>query len=191
MAPGHTMVELHSNFTATAARPPPTAPIPPIIKSTRPSRSPKAGTIGSRPAFTFSPASDQTGKATNGWAITSAPVFACPEKWKWPVGVSLSLEAGYQRARFSADTWTLEIRPIIDKQIGPWYLAFNPAADRSWHGPGVRQGLDFEPGVKGGLQLQLKKSLVVLNITQPPATSPASILLANSNNSLFPPLIWI
>jgi hypothetical protein len=27
-------------------------------------------------------------------------------------------------------------------------LAFNPAADRSWHGPGVRQGLDFEPGAK-------------------------------------------
>ncbi len=73
-----------------------------------------------------------------------------PEKWKWPVGVSLSLEAGYQRAIFSADTWTLEIRPIIDKQIGPWYLAFNPAMDRSLHGPRVSQGLVFEPGVKVG-----------------------------------------
>ena len=64
------------------------------------------------------------------------PRVRVPEKWKWPVGVSLSLEAGYQRARFSADTWTLEIRPIIDKQIGPWYLAFNPR----WTGVGTAQG---------------------------------------------------
>jgi hypothetical protein len=58
------------------------------------------------------------------------------------------LEAGYQRAIFSADTWTLEIRPIVDKQLGPWYLAFNPACDRSWHGPSVAKGLEFAPGVK-------------------------------------------
>jgi hypothetical protein len=70
--------------------------------------------------------------------------------------VSLSLEAGYQRAIFSADTWTLEIRPIVDKQIGPWYLAFNPAANRSFHGPSVSQGLVFEPGVKVGYNFTKK-----------------------------------
>jgi hypothetical protein len=32
------------------------------------------------------------------------PRVRVPESWKWPVGASLSLEAGYQRARFSPDT---------------------------------------------------------------------------------------
>jgi hypothetical protein len=76
------------------------------------------------------------------------PRVRVPEKWRWPVGVSLSNEIGYQRAAFSPDTWTWEIRPIVDKKLGPWYLAFNPALDRSWHGPGVRQGMTFSPNVK-------------------------------------------
>jgi hypothetical protein len=76
------------------------------------------------------------------------PRVRVPEKWHWPVGVSLSNEIGYQRAAFSPDTWTWEIRPIIDKKIGPWYLAFNPAMDRSFHGPSVNQGITFSPNVK-------------------------------------------
>ena len=76
------------------------------------------------------------------------PRVRAPEKWHWPVGVSLSTEIGYQRAAFSPDTWTWEIRPIIDKKIGPWYLSFNPALDRSFHGPGVNQGVAFSPNLK-------------------------------------------
>jgi hypothetical protein len=76
------------------------------------------------------------------------PRVRVPEKWHWPVGVSLSTEIGYQRAAFSPDTWTWEIRPILDKKIGPWYLSFNPALDRSFHGPGVNQGVAFSPNVK-------------------------------------------
>jgi hypothetical protein len=45
-----------------------------------------------------------------------------PESWHWPVGVSLSNEFGYQRRDFFPDTWTWEIRPIVDKKIGRWYL---------------------------------------------------------------------
>src|SRR5258708_9802582 len=76
------------------------------------------------------------------------PRVRVPEKWHWPVGVSLSNEIGYQRRAFSPDTWTWEIRPIVDKKIGPWYLSFNPALDRSWHGPGVNQGVTFSPNAK-------------------------------------------
>ena len=36
-----------------------------------------------------------------------------------PSASSLSVEFGYQQKPFSPDTWTLEIRPIIDKTIGP------------------------------------------------------------------------
>ena len=78
------------------------------------------------------------------------PRVSIPKEWKWPVGLSLSTEIGYQRAAFSPDTWTLEIRPIIDKSIGKWYLSFNPTFDRSFHGPGTRGGLGFSPNVKIG-----------------------------------------
>lgn len=60
----------------------------------------------------------------------------------------MSKEIGYQRARFSPDTWTWEIRPIIDKQLGPSYLSFNPTIDRSWHGPSVSKGAEFSPNFK-------------------------------------------
>jgi hypothetical protein len=67
--------------------------------------------------------------------------------------VSVSTEIGYQRPIFSKDTWTWEIRPIIDKQIEKWYVAFNPALERSWHGPSVPAGVEFWPAVKVCYQL--------------------------------------
>src|SRR5207244_2895261 len=65
----------------------------------------------------------------------------------------LSQEIGYQRRKFSPDTWTWEIRPIIDKQIGPWYLSFNPTFDRSFHGESVHAGVGFSPNFKLGYDL--------------------------------------
>jgi hypothetical protein len=76
------------------------------------------------------------------------PRFRIPESWHWPVGVSLSNEIGYQRSQFSPDTWTWEIRPIVDKKIGGWYWSFNPTLDRSFHGPSVNQGVVFSPNAK-------------------------------------------
>ncbi len=78
------------------------------------------------------------------------PRVRAPESWHWRVGVSLSTEIGYQRAVFSPDTWTIEIRPIVDKTIGKLYLCFNPTVDRSFHGPSVSQGRVFSPNVKVG-----------------------------------------
>jgi hypothetical protein len=71
--------------------------------------------------------------------------------------VSVSTEIGYQRPIFSKDTWSWEIRPIIDKQLGPWYVAFNPALERSWHGPSVPAGVEFSPAVK--LSYQFNKTV--------------------------------
>lgn len=90
-------------------------------------------------------------QADGGWQWVGdhiRPRVRIPEKWHWPVGVSLSLEVGYQRAAFSPDTWTMEIRPILDKKIGRWYMSFNPTLDRSFHGPGVNKGVEFSPNVK-------------------------------------------
>ena len=78
------------------------------------------------------------------------PRFRVPETWGWPIGFSISQEIGYQRARFSPDTWTWEIRPIVDKQQGRLYWSINPALERTLHGPDVNLGLDFAPAVKVG-----------------------------------------
>jgi Putative MetA-pathway of phenol degradation len=86
-----------------------------------------------------------------GWQYVGShirPRVRAPESWHWPVGVSLSLEFGYQRSIFSTDTWTLEIRPIIDQKRGRWYWSFNPAMDRSFHGPSVNKGVEFAPSFK-------------------------------------------
>jgi hypothetical protein len=70
------------------------------------------------------------------------PRFRVPEGWGWPVGISISQEIGYSREKYSGDTWTYELRPIIDKQVGtlvrlaesgPWEVAA-----RAERGPGVR-----------------------------------------------------
>ena len=76
------------------------------------------------------------------------PRFSVPKKWNWPVGLSLSQEIGYQRRQYSVDTWTYELRPIVDKQLGRWYFAFNPAFDKSLHGQNANQGFVFSPNVK-------------------------------------------
>ena len=86
------------------------------------------------------------------------PRVRVPESWHWPVGVSLSTEIGYQRPIFSTDTWTWEIRPIIDKQLGPWYLSFNPALERSFHGASVKEGVGFSPNFKAAYAITRKFS---------------------------------
>src|SRR5216683_1711899 len=84
------------------------------------------------------------------------PRFRIPPKWKWPVGLSLSNEIGYQRRQYSVDSWTWEMRPIIDKQIGRWYLSFNPTFDKSTHGLMESQGFVFSPKCESQLRLHEK-----------------------------------
>jgi hypothetical protein len=152
VAPKHTMVEVHSNFTISG------------------SKGIEDGMIPTEHAF------HETLEITQGltpWFETGFYVFSsinrgygwqwvgdhirprvrAPEEWHLPVGLSVSFEFGYQRPEFSSDTWTLEIRPIIDKQLGKWYLSFNPTVDRSFHGPSVSQGLVFSPNFKAGYDL--------------------------------------
>ena len=87
------------------------------------------------------------------------PRVRIPEAWKWPVGLSLSGEIGYQRASHSPDTWSVEIRPIVDKDIGRLYIAFNPTFGRALHGPGVRDGFVFSPNVKASVKTIKKAAL--------------------------------
>jgi hypothetical protein len=155
VAPGNTMVELHSNFTVDGSTVPAGSKSLLLADGTYPTNHEEHETVeitqGWTPWFEtgfyiFTSAGTNQGYKWVGDHIR--PRVRVPDSWKWPVGVSLSLEVGYQRPIFSRDTWTLEIRPIVDKQLGRWYMAFNPTLDRSFHGPGVPQALTFSPNVK-------------------------------------------
>jgi hypothetical protein len=58
------------------------------------------------------------------------------------------MEFGFQKKEYSANTSTLEIRPIVDKKWGGWYVAFNPTLDQSFAGPDAHRGMIFSPNLK-------------------------------------------
>jgi hypothetical protein len=145
--PGKTMVELHSNFTIDGSKT--------IINGVLPTNHAEHETIEITHGFNdwfevgfYIFTYERSGFGVQWVGDHIRPRVRIPPKWKWPVGVSVSNEIGYQRAKFSVDTWTWEIRPIVDKQIGPWYLSFNPTLDRSFHGQSVHQGVVFSPDAK-------------------------------------------
>lgn len=144
---GRTMFELHSNYTVSGT------------------------TIGENGLLPTQHAMHETLEITHGftdwlevgfYAFTSRqsatgfqwvgdhirPRIAAPESWHLPVGLSLSQEVGYQRRAFSVDTWTWEIRPIIDQQLGRFYWALNPALERALVGENVPSGFEFAPNAQ-------------------------------------------
>jgi hypothetical protein len=148
LVPTHTtMVEIHSNFTVNGSK---TA-----VNGVQPTHHALHETLEITHGFTdwF-----ETGfyvfssiQPDGGWQYVGnhiRPRFTVPEQWRWPVGVSLSQEFGYSQHRFTEDTWSYELRPIIDRSLGRWYMGFNPVFGRAWHGPGVTRGWEFNPNVK-------------------------------------------
>ena len=54
----------------------------------------------------------------------------------------------YVQRKFSTDTWTVEILPIIDKKLERWYFSLNPALGWSLSGENTNQGIEFNPRFK-------------------------------------------
>lgn len=147
VAPRSTMVEIHSNFTVEGSKTVQDGMLPTNHAMHETLEVTQGINDWSEVGFyVFSSIQPDGGWQWVGDHIR--PRVRVPESWHWPVGVSLSQEIGYQRAAFSPDTWTWEIRPIVDKKLGPWYLSFNPALDRSFHGPSVNKGVEFSPNFK-------------------------------------------
>ena len=141
---GDTMVEFHTNFTPRGDK-----------LSTRPTNHALHETLevthGWNDWFETGFYIFSYAHSGFGWDYVGShirPRVRAPEKWHWPVGVSLSSEIGYVRPVFSADTWTFELRPIVDKKLGPWYMAFNPALEKSLVGPNANKGFEFSPNAK-------------------------------------------
>jgi hypothetical protein len=147
VAPETLMVELHSNYTVDGQKY--------VIDDVYPTNHQEHETVEltegindwSEVGF-YIFTSEQDGHGVQWVGDHIRPRVRVPDSWHWPVGVSLSTEVGYQRAVYSPDTWTWEIRPIVDYTAGRWYFAVNPALERTWHGPDVNLGLGFSPGAK-------------------------------------------
>ena len=147
VAKGNTMVELHSNYTFDGQKEIENGVLPTnhvfheTVEITR----------GWTPWFETGFYLFNTIGSDNRTSYVGShirPRVMAPPSWNWPVGVSLSLEAGYQKREYSEDDWTLEIRPIVDKQLGKLYLSFNPTFDKSFHGVNKNLGYVFSPDVK-------------------------------------------
>ena len=145
--PGVTMVELHSNFTASGEK----RTIDGVLPTNHAEHETVEITHGFNEWFETGFYIFTSIQSDGHWYYVGShirPRFSVPEKYHLPVGVSISNEIGWQRPNFSGDTWTWEIRPIVDKKIDKWYLAFNPTFDKSFRGPEQHRGYEFSPNFK-------------------------------------------
>ncbi len=142
-----TMVEIHSNFTVDGQKT--------VVNGVAPTNHAMHETLEITQGWTdwfetgfYVFTSLQNGDGWDWVGDHIRPRFTAPESWHLPVGLSLSQEIGYQRRKFAEDSWNYELRPIIDKKLGRWYFAFNPAFDRALHGLNTGRGWEFSPNVK-------------------------------------------
>ena len=158
VAPGRTMVELHSNYTVDGQ----TAQVNGVLPSQHAFHETLEITQGFTPWFETGFYVFSSIQPHEGWQWVGdhvRPRIRVPEEWHWPVGLSLSTEVGYMQRSYSEDTWSWELRPIIDKQWGRWYMALNPAFEKSIHGLNSNQGWNFAPSAK--LSFELTKLVAI------------------------------
>ncbi|HTD41605.1 MAG TPA: hypothetical protein VK671_13340 [Mucilaginibacter sp.] len=165
---GHTMLELHSNYTIDGSKTTIDGELPTNHVVHETIEITHGWTPWFETGFYFFNSIGSDGRtAYVGSHIR--PRVAVPESWHWPVGISLSTEFGFQKAAFSPNTSTLEIRPIIDKKWGGWYFAFNPTVDQSFAGPDANRGLIFSPNFKQSYDIS---KVVALGIEYYGSTGP-------------------
>ena len=158
MTKGQTMFELHSNFTLQGEKD--------IVKGVRPSYHALHETIeithGITDNFELGFYLFMNYTSPYGYKIVGThlrPRIAAPDKWKLPVGLSLSAEIGYQRKEYAAETWSIELRPIIDKTIGKFYFSLNPTLGIQLKGIDKQSAPAFAPNIKVSYSITPKVSI--------------------------------
>jgi len=129
--PRHTMVELHSNFTFQGSKSTDDGTLPTNHQLHETIEITMDSLIGSRPGFYIF----TSAKSGQGWDYVGShirPACAFLPSGTGPSASAFRTKLVWQSRRYSPDTWTWEIRPIVDKQLGRWYLSFNPTFDRSF-----------------------------------------------------------
>ncbi len=152
VAPGKLMIELHSNTALEGER----QVVNGVLPTDHAFHETVELTYGFTPWFETGFYVFTSAAPGQGWQWVGdhvRPRVRAPESWHWPVGVSISTEFGYQRRAYSEDTWSWEIRPIVDKKLGRWYLSFNPALDKSVRGANAGKGFEFSPNVKASYDM--------------------------------------
>ena len=143
---GATMIELHSNFTASGRKE--------VEDGVNATNHAVHETVEITHGFTEW---YETGfylftsiRSGEGWDVVGThvrPRFAVPARYHWPVGVSISNEIGYVKREFSDTTWSWEIRPIVDQTIGRFYWSVNPALEKGLSGSPENRKFEFAPNV--------------------------------------------
>jgi len=158
MTKGMTMFELHSNYTIQGEKD--------IIKGVRPSYHALHETLeithgfGENFELGFYLFTNYT--SPYGFKIIGShlrPRFSVPKSWNLPVGLSLSTEFGYQSENYSSETWNIELRPIIDKTVGKFYIALNPVLGFTLKGVENPGAPAFTPNVKAAFAVTPKISI--------------------------------
>jgi len=177
--------ELHSNFTFSGEKD--------IVKGVRPSYHSLHETVEITTGITdnfelgfylFTNYTPGFGYRVIGSHIR--PRIMVPQSWHVPVGLSLSVEFGYQSQSYSPDLWNLEIRPIIDKQWDKLYMSFNPTMGISLKGVDNDSRPVFEPNLKVAYAFSKKfnlgfeyyGSLGAINSFEKPADQSHALFLA-------------
>ena len=158
MTKGSTIFELHSNFTFNGEKE--------IVKGVRPAYHALHETLEITHGITdnfeigfylFTNYTSGYGYKVIGTHIR--PRITAPAKWKIPFGLSLSAELGTQRKEYAADTWSLELRPIIDKQWNKFNLSPNPVLGVQLKGIEKQNAPAFTPNIKASYAVNPKISI--------------------------------
>jgi hypothetical protein len=80
------------------------------------------------------------------------PHFYVPRSWHLPIDVGLVAEFSFQKTTYEENSRRIEIRPILEKSFGRFQIGFNPVFGRALHGPGIRDGWNFEPAARIGCE---------------------------------------
>ena len=182
--PGATMVESHTNLTLRGHRE--------VSEGVAPTHHALHETIEVTHGFTpwfelgfYLFTSVQPGSGWNWVGDHIRPRVRAPESWRWPVGVSLSAECGYQRRSFATENWSCELRPIVDGKWGRFYAAFNPTVERALSGPAQRVELSPNLKVSYDVTRQLTAGLEYYGALGPAGHIDA---LARQQHQIFPTL---
>jgi len=147
MSARSTMFELHSNYTFTGL----TKTENGVIPANHSLHETVEITTGITPIFETGVYLFTNYTAGHGCQVVGVhlrPRIVAPSSWNIPFGLSLSAEVGYQKPEYAEDTWSLELRPIIDKQWGNFYAALNPTFGIALQSQYNNSVPTFEPNVK-------------------------------------------
>lgn len=157
-----TMFELHSNFTINGSKLVPGDPLSPTNHAFHETLEITHGFNDWSELGFYWFNSVPSGESPQWVGTHLRPRVRVPESWGWPVGVSISQEVGYSRPKFTdGDSWTYELRPIIDKTMGPWYVSVNPALEKTLRGPSSNVPFVFSPNVDVGYDVTKRVNLSV------------------------------